>query len=155
MTLTCRGSRDAGPGCAVGWSPTHSSDPSPNQGGLAVGCTHRVEAPWKGISIVYQSGFILPNNQNAPGYLGEVESPWEQLTRCESSNRVRICQVQLKINLQYIIHRQFSQLQTLFPPYLQRGKPFLCLWRLRPKLECKVHGLCQRSRTEAEKQNSQ
>ena len=85
--------------------------------------------------------------------LGEVESPRKELTRCESGNRVRICQVQLKINLQYISQAtlKFSQPQTIFPPYLQHGKPFLCLWRLRPKLECKVHGLCQRSRTEAEK----
>lgn len=44
------------------------------------------------------------------------------------------------------------QPKTIFPPYLQHGKPFWCLWRLRPKPECKAHGLCQRNRTEAEKQ---
>jgi len=32
-------------------------------------------------------------------HLREVESPGKELARCESSNGVRICQVQLKINL--------------------------------------------------------
>ena len=47
---------------------------------------------------------------------------------------------------------KFGQPKTIFPPYLQHGKPFWCLWRLRPKPECKAHGSCQRNRTEAEKQ---
>ena len=44
-------------------------------------------------------------------YLGEIESPWQQLAGRESGNGVRVCQVKLKINLQFILVKADSKVR--------------------------------------------